>query len=231
MLRWIMTAVSSASSVLPMAARSVAGWAAARAAMLAAIGVGALALGVLPAQHAMANEEIAVDRTAQGAFALVDHTGRHVTDRDFRGRFMLVFFGYTSCPDVCPTDLQVIGAAVSALGEAGERVQPIFVTLDPERDTADMLAGYVSHFHPRFVGLTGTPEQVALAAQTYGVVYVKAMRSGGSPGSENIRYLIDHSTYIYLLGPDGRFLAAFPHGIDPKQLAAKISKHLKGHLQ
>ena len=226
-----MSTVSSVLSVLPMAARSVARWVAVRAAMLAAIGIGALALGVLPAQHARANEEIAVDRTARGTFALVDHTGRHVTDRDFRGRFMLVFFGYTSCPDVCPTDLQVIGAAVNALGEAGKRVQPIFVTLDPERDTADMLASYVSHFHPRFVGLTGAPEQVALAAQTYGAVYAKAMRAGGNSDSANIRYLIDHSAYIYLLGPDGRFLAAFPHGIDPKRLAAKISKHLKGHFQ
>ena len=199
--------------------------------MLAATGIGALALGVLPAQHARANEEIAVDRTARGIFALVDHAGRRVTDRDFRGRFMLVFFGYTSCPDVCPTDLQVIGAAVNALGEAGKRVQPIFVTLDQERDTADMLASYVSHFHPRFVGLTGTPEQVALAAQTYGVIYVKAMQAGGNSDSANIRYLIDHSTYIYLLGPDGRFLAAFPHGINSKRLAAKISKHLKDHIQ
>ncbi|OGA52905.1 MAG: hypothetical protein A3G24_26850, partial [Betaproteobacteria bacterium RIFCSPLOWO2_12_FULL_62_13] len=175
------------------------------------------------------DEEIAVDRTARGSFALVDHTGRPVTDRDFHGRFMLVFFGYTFCPDVCPTDLQAIGVAVNALGEAGKRVQPIFVTLDPERDTAEALARYVTHFHPQFLGLTGTPEEVAIAAQAYGVIYLKAMQAQGGTGAEDPRYVVDHSAYIYLLGPDGRFLAAFAHGTEPKQLAAGILKHLKAH--
>lgn len=190
---------------------------------------GVVALRGLSDQSQAAVEEITVHRSARGSFDLVDHTGRRVTESDSGGRFMLVFFGYVSCPDVCPTDLQIIGAAVNALGEAGDRVQPIFVTLDPERDRPELLASYVRQFHPRFLGLRGSPEQVALAAQTYGVIYMKAAvqpREGKSAG--NAFYLLDHSVYIYLLGPDGRFLAAFSHGIDPKQLAAGIAKHMKG---
>lgn len=184
------------------------------AALLAALALEAVALGA-------GGGEIAVDRNAVGSFELVAHTGKRVTERDFRGRFMLVFFGYTSCPDVCPTDLQTIGAALKALGKAGKWVQPIFVTVDPERDTAEDLARYVTHFHPRFLGLTGTPDEVALAAQNFGAIYVKTLSGEG-------RYTIDHSAFIYLLGPDTRFRAAFAHGIEPARLAAGIAKHLKG---
>lgn len=190
------------------------------AALLAALAIGTLAPGAAHGPYAAQDTEIAVDRKAIGSFALVDHAGRRVTERDFRGRFMLVFFGYTSCPDVCPTDLQTIGTALKALGKAGKRVQPIFVTLDPERDTAEVLARYVSHFHPRFLGLTGTPEEVALAAQAFGVIHVKAAAQGG-------HYTLDHSAFTYLLGPDARFRAAFAHGIEPGRLAAGISKHAK----
>lgn len=197
------------------------------AALLAALAIGALSPGAARGPHAAQGEEIAVDRNAIGSFALVDHAGKSVTERDFRGRFMLVFFGYTFCPDVCPTDLQTIGAALDALGDAGKRVQPIFITLDPERDTAKVLARYVRHFHPRLIGLTGTPEQIALAAQTYGVIHVKVMQSKSRGGAEDTGYVVDHSAIIYLLGPDGRFLAAYAHGTGPKQLAAGLSKHLR----
>lgn len=190
------------------------------ATLLAALAIGALAPGAVHGPYAADEQEIAVDREAIGSFALTDHNGRRVTQRDFRGRFVLVFFGYTSCPDVCPTDLQVIGAALKSLGEAGRRVQPIFITLDPERDSPAVLARYVTHFHPRFLGLTGAPEAVALAAQAFGVVHVRAVTQDG-------RYTIDHSAITYLLGPDARFRAAFTHGIDPGRLAAGISGHLK----
>ena len=102
-------------------------------------------------------------------FALVDHTGAAVTDQDFLGRFMLIFFGYTSCPDICPTDLTVMSEAVDLLGDAGDMVQPIFVTIDPARDTVEVMADYVKHFHPRMVGLTGTPDQVSAIGTRYGV--------------------------------------------------------------
>ena len=111
--------------------------------------------------------------TNRGAFSLVDHTGRSVTHQDFLGRFMLIFFGYTHCPDICPTDLLVMSQALDMLGAAGERVQPIFITIDPERDTPRVMAEFVAHFHPRLVGLTGAPEQVAAAAEVYRVRYRK----------------------------------------------------------
>lgn len=186
-------------------------------------------VGTLFVARSTAEQQIVVDRSASGPFSLVDHKGRPVTDRDFRGKFMLVFFGYTFCPDVCPIDLQIISKAVDALGEAGNRVQPIFITVDPERDTPEVLARYVSHFHPRLLGLTGTPEQVAVAAQAYGVLYIKAIDAAVSGDREQAQYLMDHSALTYLLGPDGRFRAAFPHSTDPNKLAAGILKHLNDH--
>jgi protein SCO1/2 len=193
-----------------------------------AIVVGLTTFPLLVARS-IADEQIIVDRTADGPFSLIDHTGRHVTDQDFRGKFMLVFFGYTFCPDVCPIDLQIISRAVDALGEAGTKVQPIFITVDPERDTVEVLARYVSHFHPQLLGLTGTPEQVATAAQAYGVLYITAIDAMSPTDGEGAQYLIDHSALTYLLGPDGRFRAAFLHNTDPKKLAAGILKHLNDH--
>lgn len=170
--------------------------------------------------RAAAEEEIAVDRSAVGAFSLIAQGGKRVTERDFRGRFLLVFFGYTYCPDICPTYLATISAAMKSLGKAGRRVQPVFISVDPERDTPDMLAEYVKHFHPGILGLTGTPDEVAAAAQNYGAIYVKVAGAEG-------RYMIDHSAYIYLLGPDARFRAVFEHGTGAARLAAGIRKHLK----
>ena len=114
--------------------------------------------------------------TAQvgGAFTLLDHTGRTVSDTDFGDDFLLIYFGYTTCPDVCPTALLVMTQALDELGPQGERVRPLFITIDPERDTQAVMADYVAHFHPRLVGLTGSPEQVAVAAKAYLVYYAKA---------------------------------------------------------
>lgn len=167
-----------------------------------------------------AAEEIEVDRSATGAFSLVSNEGKRVTEHDFRGRFLLVFFGYTSCPDVCPTDLATIGAAMKSLGKAQRQVQPIFITVDPERDTPEVMDAYAKFFHPGILGLTGTADEVAVAAQNFGAIYVKVAGAEG-------RYTLDHSAHIYLLGPDARFRAVFPHGIDAGQLAAGIRKHLK----
>jgi cytochrome oxidase Cu insertion factor (SCO1/SenC/PrrC family) len=109
-----------------------------------------------------------------GPFSLTDQTGRPVTDADYRGRYMLIYFGFTFCPDVCPTELQVMATALDQLGRQADEVQPIFITIDPERDTPSQLAGYVSQFHPRMAGLTGTPEQIASVARAYRVYYAKA---------------------------------------------------------
>jgi protein SCO1/2 len=190
--------------------------------------------------QAWGQEPSASDSASQaanrGAFSLVDHTGRAVTDEDFLGRFILVFFGYTYCPDVCPTDLQVMSSALEILGPAGERVQPIFITIDPERDTTEVLASYVGHFHPRLVGLTGTPEQVAAIAKIYRVRYRKFYPlvldeddegGGGTSGEEdNSQYLIDHTGATYLIGPDGGGLSLFHHGITPEEMAADIRRFL-----
>ena len=140
-----------------------------------------------------------------GPFALVDHNGKPRTDADFRGKLLLIYFGYSYCPDVCPTDLQQIGRAVDGLGTAGEAVQPLFITLDPERDTAAHLADYVRLFHPRLIGLTGSAEQIARMARAYKVYYAKYPL--GSPD-----YVIDHSSFIYLVDRSGRYIGFFPPG-------------------
>jgi len=156
-----------------------------------------------------------------GPFTLVDHTGRTVTERDFAGRVLLVYFGYTYCPDVCPTELGTIAAAMDALGPAGERVTPVFISIDPERDTPEALADYVSRFHPRLIGLTGSAEQVAQAARAYRVYYAKVAPR------DTTEYLMDHSAFIYLVGPDGRVRSLFPPETAPEAIAATVTAQLR----
>lgn len=156
-----------------------------------------------------------------GPFTLVDHTGRTVTERDFAGRALLVYFGFTYCPDVCPTELGTIAAALDAMGPAGERVTPVFVSIDPERDTPAAMADYVSRFHPRMVGLTGSAEQVAQAARAYRVYYAKVRPR------ESTDYLMDHSSFIYLVGPDGRVRSLFRPETTPEAIAAAATAQLR----
>lgn len=156
-----------------------------------------------------------------GPFSLVDHTGRAVTERDFAGRGMLVYFGYTYCPDVCPTELGTIAAALDAMGPAAERVTPVFITIDPERDTPAAMADYVPRFHPRMVGLTGSAEQVAQAARAYRVYFAKVRpRDAGD-------YLMDHSSFIYFVGPDGRVRNLFRPETAPEAIAASVTAQLR----
>lgn len=155
-----------------------------------------------------------------GPFALVDQAGKRRTDADFRGRLMLVYFGYTYCPDVCPTDLQQIGLAVEKLGKAGDAVQPLFITLDPERDTPKHLAAYVPNFHPRFVGLSGTPAAIRRAADGYKVYYQKV----ASPGQ--VGYSVDHTAFIYLMDRKGQYLGFFPPGTSAERMVEIIRQHL-----
>ncbi len=155
-----------------------------------------------------------------GPFRLTDHTGKAVTDADYRGKYLLIYFGYTFCPDVCPTELSTMAGALDALGPAAERVQPLFVTVDPERDTVAHLAEYVPLFHPRLIGLTGTPEQIRDVARAYRVYAAK------SPGSAGDNYLMDHSGFVYLMGPDGKFVAVFPGAAGPEKMAGDIRKRI-----
>lgn len=155
-----------------------------------------------------------------GPFELIDHTGKKRTDADFRGKLLLVYFGYTYCPDVCPTDLTQIGLAVDELGAAGADVQPLFISVDPERDTTSVLAQYVSAFHPRLIGLTGTPAQIRAVADSYKAYYAKY-----SPADGGV-YLIDHTGFIYLMGRSGEYLGFFPPGTSAERMVEIIRQHL-----
>jgi cytochrome oxidase Cu insertion factor (SCO1/SenC/PrrC family) len=149
-----------------------------------------------------------------GPFSLTDHNGNRVTDKSYSGKFLLIFFGYTYCPDVCPSELQVMSAALDQLGPDAEKLQPLFITIDPARDAPQVLKEYVSNFNPRLVGLTGSEQEIADVAAKYRAYYAKAKTSGNSSD-----YLMDHSTILYLMRPDGTFLKHFSYGTDPKALA------------
>lgn len=156
-----------------------------------------------------------------GPFKLIDQSGKDVTDKDFRGRYMLVFFGFTHCPDICPAELQVMSAALDQLGGKADQVVPIFITLDPERDTPDAIADYVKHFGANFVGLTGSPEAVAAAAKAYRVAYAK-VEEEGAPDS----YTVDHSALVYLMGTDGAYITHFAYGTSADKMAETMARYL-----
>jgi len=157
-----------------------------------------------------------------GPFSLVDQTGKPVTEANFAGRFLLVYFGFTYCPDVCPTELGIIASAMDELGPQADRVTPVFITVDPERDTPAAMADYVSRFHPSMVGLTGTDQQVAAAARAYRVYYAKVNRP------ELTEYVMDHSSFIYLVGPDGRVRSLFRPQTSPETIARAVQAQMRG---
>lgn len=156
-----------------------------------------------------------------GPFELVGKDGTTVTDKVFRGKYMLVFFGFTHCPDICPAELQVMAAALDELGEDANKVVPIFITVDPERDTPRVVADYVMNFGPRFVGLSGTPEQIAKAAEAYRVTYEKHQEEGAGDN-----YSVDHSAIAYLMGPDGKYITHIPYGTPAPKMAEILKRYL-----
>ena len=156
-----------------------------------------------------------------GPFSLIGADGKTVTDQDFRGRYMLVFFGFTHCPDICPAELQVIAEALDKLGDKAAKVVPIFITVDPERDDPKTMGEYVKSFGPNFVGLTGSPDAIAAAAKAYRVAYTKAENTA-SP--EN--YNVDHSALVYLMDTNGQYLAHFPYGTGAQEMAEKLDRFL-----
>jgi cytochrome oxidase Cu insertion factor (SCO1/SenC/PrrC family) len=158
-----------------------------------------------------------------GPFTLVDQAGNEVTEADFEGRFMLIYFGYTWCPDFCPMSLSTMVQALDLLApEEAEQVVPMLITIDPERDTVEQLAEYVPLFSPRVVGLTGTPEQVAAAAKAYRVYFNKVEQD--DPDA----YLMDHSTFIYLMGPEGEYRRHFGANAAPQEIAEGLRAELEG---
>ena len=154
-----------------------------------------------------------------GPFTLTDQDGHERRAADFRGRFMLVYFGYSNCPDICPTTLAVMADALDKLGAKAGRIVPILVTVDPARDTSKILKAYLKAFGPRFVGLTGDANAVATAARAYRVYYKKVPLKGGG-------YAMEHSSHIYLMGPDGKFIADYDETLGPDGLAAALNKQL-----
>jgi protein SCO1/2 len=156
-----------------------------------------------------------------GPFELTAHTGSRVTDKAYRGKLMLVFFGFTHCPDICPTELQNIAQALAMLGSDADRVAPLFISVDPERDTPDKIANYVQSIDKRVTGLTGTREDIAKAAKAYRVYYRKAKTAGNGED-----YTIDHSAFTYLLDGDGEYLTHFAFGTAPAKMAGVLKSHL-----
>ena len=155
-----------------------------------------------------------------GPFALIDHTGKPVTDADFRGRFMLVFFSYAQCEGLCPVGLGSMAAAVDLLRASGARVRPILISVDSESDTPEALARYVAAIHPRLVGLTGSRAAVDAVQSAYKVASEFIGRSAkGAP-------VFSHGSYIYLMGPDGRLLTVLPPVLDPRAMPEIVRRYL-----
>ncbi len=153
-----------------------------------------------------------------GPFHLVDQNGQPRSDADFRGQYLLVFFGYTNCPDVCPTTLQTITTVMDKLGSDAAKVTPLFITVDPDRDTPAVLKAYAANFTPRLVALSGTPEAIGAAAKVYRIYYKKV--------GEGADYSMDHTALVYLMAPDGSYLAHF----NPDATADDIVKDLRQRL-
>ena len=154
-----------------------------------------------------------------GPFRLVDQNGKTVTDADLKGKWSLIYFGYTHCPDACPTALNDIAVALDELGPKRAAVRPVFITVDPERDTPEVLKSYVTAFDAPILALSGTPEKIAQAAKGYRVYYAKHPEAGGD-------YSMDHSSVIYVMDPEGRFTASFTQENSPEEIAERLKKLL-----
>ena len=153
-----------------------------------------------------------------GSYNLTDHNGNKVTDKSFSNKFKIIYFGYTFCPDICPTGMAVISQALDLLGNKANRIKPIFITIDPKRDNVEIMAEYHSHFHPSFSNLTGTLDQIRRVAKLYRVYYKK------SDASEAENYLMDHSSIMYVLSPEGEYINHFGPEITPAQIVAFFNR-------
>ena len=157
-----------------------------------------------------------------GRFTLISQDGRPLTDADFRGKYTLVFFGFTNCPDVCPLTLNNISRAMVLLGADENKIQPLFISVDPLRDTPNVLRKYLKHFDHRIIGLTGTPKQVVAVQRAYRIFAQR--RNAVGVGSDD--YLMDHTSISYMMGPSGEFKTFFSNGSTPEEFVTKIRQHL-----
>jgi protein SCO1 len=187
--------------------------------LLALVAAGALwHLGDLRAQNGVQSLPTGETVTLGGPFALTDQNGMLRTEKDYRGKFMLVFFGYTYCPDVCPTTLAVMTAALEKMGARADKIAPVFITVDPKRDTPDKLKSYLASFGPRIIGLTGSPKDIAAVAKEYRVYYKE------HPAENGDDYTVDHSGVVYLMDPNGAFTANYSLETSPDAMAADLLK-------
>jgi cytochrome oxidase Cu insertion factor (SCO1/SenC/PrrC family) len=187
--------------------------------IIAAFAIAAVALTQWPTKGPMGSGTALIG----GPFIMVNQKGETVTEKNFEGRYTIYFFGFTFCPDVCPTELQVLTAALKELGPDAAKITPVFVSVDPERDTPKIIGEYVANFDPRFVGLTGTPEQLATMARAFHVYYKKVADEKNA-----LNYGMDHPSILYLMGPDGKFAKHFPYTTDAKKLALDLKSVLEG---
>jgi protein SCO1/2 len=187
-------------------------------AVLAFLAAGATAVLLMKPAPAVVHSPQAIG----GPFKLKTGRGDIVTERDFRDKWLLVYFGYTHCPDICPTTLAEVVQTIDLLGAAGAGVQPLFITIDPERDTPDVMDAYVKALDARIIGMTGTPAEIAAAAKGYKVHYAK-MESKSGNGRD---YQMEHSSFVYVMGPDGRYVTLFTPGAGqaPDQMALKLGE-------
>ncbi len=176
------------------------------------------------AEQVAANEALYEPETAKvGAkFMLVDHNGRMFTDKDMLGKFQLVYFGYTFCPDICPTSLQVVSQALDLLGERAQLITPYFITVDPERDNVEVMKNYVKYFNENLVGLTGSRDMIDRVVKGYRARYEKVVEEGADPDL----YIMDHTASVYLMAPNGEFITKFAHGISAQQLVDALNEYL-----
>jgi len=156
-----------------------------------------------------------------GHFSLSDHNGHSIDEKSFGHQHLLIAFGYTYCPDICPTQLDSLSDALDVMGGEAENIQPLLITVDPERDSAPVLAGFVGAFHPRLLGLTGTPHEIAEIAERLDAKFISNRDKDG-----NEFYSVDHTTLSYLINPKGEVAAVFPYGSTPDFIAARIRENL-----
>jgi protein SCO1/2 len=188
-------------------------------ALMVIAGGGLAALLLIPAPLTQVRTSIA--GAMGGPFTLTASDGRTVTDETYRGKWMLIYFGYTSCPDACPTALNNMGVALDRLGSEAAALQPVFITVDPKRDTPEALAEYLKSFDPHIAALSGTDEQVAAVVKEYHV-YVEVQPGGGKD------YLVNHSSFFYLINPEGNFVNIIHGDVSGEELANKIRQLRKG---
>ncbi len=196
----------------------IALWAAAIAAAVAAAGFAVMRPDQIPSHQAVYRG----DADIRSEFTLINHEGQTVTQDNYKGRWQLVFFGFTHCPDICPTTLAYMGSVLDLLGTDADQVTPLFVTVDPERDTPESLKDYVANFHPQLVGLTRNKAQVAATADAFKVYHEKLSDEDAADG-----YAMAHAGHIYLMAPDGRFDAVFLESAQPaEEMAEQISMRI-----